>query len=67
MKSQLPIVELLVNPFCMAHRDVDSVRKVCAKHGVEIRIYNLWEIDDEDLNDLPVHIGSLIQEWRLGQ
>ena len=67
MKSHMPIVELLVNPFCMAHRDVDSVRTICDEHGVELRIYNLWEIADEQLGDIPEHMASLIREWRSGQ
>lgn len=67
MRAQLPVVEILVNPFCMAHRDVDSIRRVCDTHGVEMKVYNLWEIDDDQLRNLPVHIASLIQEWRSGQ
>jgi len=63
----MPIVELLVNPFCMAHRDVVSITKVCNSRGVELRIYNLWEIDDQDLDDLPEHIATPIREWRGGQ
>ncbi len=67
MKTQRTVVELLVNPFCMAHRDVDSIRRICDAHGVPMDLYNLWEIDDEELNSLPSNIALLIREWRSGQ
>ena len=60
-------VELLVNPFCMAHRDVDSVGKICESRDVVLKIYNLWEIDDDQLDEIPAHIASLIKEWRSGE
>ena len=66
MKTQ-PTVELLVNPFCMAHRDVDSIRRVCDGQGVPLITYNLWEIDDGQLGGLPPHLALLIREWRSGQ
>ena len=67
MGNRPPAVELLVNPFCMAHRDVDSIRRVCEEHGVQITVYNLWEIDDEQLDNVPGHMASLIRQWRSGQ
>jgi hypothetical protein len=67
MRIRPPVVELLVNPFCMAHRDVDSIRRVCEGHGVRMTVYNLWEIDDEELDNVPEHMASLIREWRSGQ
>lgn len=59
-------VDLLVNPFCMAHRDVDSIGMICEKHGVPMNIYNLWDIDDEHLSELPECVATLIREWRTG-
>ena len=67
MRTPPTVVELLVNPFCMAHRDVDSIRRICDENGVPMHVYNLWEIDDEQLDDIPEHMASLIQEWRSGQ
>ncbi len=67
MKPQPPVVELLVNPFCMAHRDVDSIRKVCEGHGVQMTVYNLWEVDEKQLATLPEYIAGLIRDWRSGQ
>lgn len=67
MKTPSTVVELLVNPFCMAHRDVDSIKRICDEHGLPMELYNLWEIDDEQLGSIPTHIASLIEEWRSGQ
>jgi len=61
------IVELLVNPFCMADRDFGSVKEVCDRHDVSMQVYNLWEIDDGQLDTIPSHISSLIREWRSGK
>lgn len=63
----MPIVELLVNPFCMAHRDIDSIKRICEKKGVDLQVYNLWEINDGQLDEIPNHLASLIWEWRSGQ
>ena len=67
METQPTVVELLVNPFCMAHRDVDTIRRVCDGRGVSVKTYNLWEIDDEQLGSLPSHIALLVREWRSGR
>lgn len=67
MKTQPIIVELLVSPFCMAHRDVDTIRRVCEERGVSMTTYNLWEVDDAHLANLPPHVAQLIGEWRSGQ
>ncbi|MGB3478145.1 MAG: hypothetical protein WBB67_03180 [bacterium] len=66
-KSQFSVVELLVNPFCMASRDVATIQTICAEHNIELKIYNLWEISDADIGNLPSYIATLIQEWRSGQ
>ena len=59
-------VELLVNPFCMADRDVDTIDNICRENGVFLDIYNTWEIDDNDLPGLPGHLSTLISELRSG-
>ena len=60
-------VDLLVNPFCMAQRDVDSIRNICDKHGVALNLYNFWDIEDVHLYKLPQYIALLVQEWRSGK
>jgi hypothetical protein len=67
VRAQSNFVELLVNPFCMAERDVDSIGRICEAQGVHLKVYNLWDIDDEDLGTLPVYIACLVREWRSGQ
>jgi hypothetical protein len=67
MKQQSTSVELLVNPFCMAERDVDSIDRICVAQGVHMKVYDLWNIDDEDLGTLPAYIACLVREWRSGQ
>jgi len=62
-----PVIELLVNPFCMAERDVGTIKWICDKHDVSMQVYNLWEIDDGQLDTIPSHISSLIREWRSGK
>jgi len=37
------------------------------KHKVTFDTYNLWDIDDEELDKLPEYMSSLIKEWRTGQ
>lgn len=51
----------------MAVRDVGSVRECCDETGVPLTVYNLWEIEDEDLDELPDYISLLIREWRSGE
>jgi len=41
MKERMVTVELLVNPFCMAERDVDTVGKMCRELNVSFTVYNI--------------------------
>ena len=59
-------VELLVNPFCMADRDSQTVAQVCAEAGVNCTILNIWEIE-EPMNDIPSHVANLVREYRTGE
>ncbi len=59
-------VELLVNPFCMADRDSQTVAQVCAEAGVNCRILNIWEIK-EPMTDIPPHVAKLVREYRTGE
>ena len=60
-------IELLLNPFCMADRDRESVSKVCEEFKVPLTTYNPWEIEDSDLSKLPSHIKMFLEEVRSGQ
>ena len=59
-------VELLVNPFCMAERDCGTVGQLCRDLGCDLRVLNMWDIDD-DMATIPEHVASLIREYRTGQ
>jgi hypothetical protein len=59
-------VELVVSPFCMAARDNKTVGKVCRKLGVDYRLINIWDVDD-DLKGVPDHVALLIGEYRSGK
>ena len=59
-------VELLVNPFCMADRDSQTVAQVCAKAGIQCRVLDIWEIE-EPMDDIPPHVAKLVREYRTGE
>ncbi len=59
-------VELLVNPFCMADRDSETVKKVCDESGVPCEVLNIWDIDDQ-MEGIPAHVATLIREYRSGE
>lgn len=60
-------IELLINPFCLCERDFMRLAEICKKHKVTFDTYNLWDIDDEDVNKLPKYMSTLVKEWRSGQ
>ena len=67
MNSEKVKIELLINPFCLCDRDFNRLREICARHKVTFDTYNLWNIDDKDVDGLPEYMSSLIREWRSGQ
>jgi hypothetical protein len=60
-------VELLINPFCLCEMDFGCLSQICAKHRVTLDAYNLWDLDDQDADELPTYMSSLIGEWRTGR
>ena len=59
-------VELLVNPFCMADRDSETVTAVCDELGVSCQILNIWDMD-EQIQGIPAHVATLVREYRAGK
>ena len=59
-------VELLINPFCLCDRDYIVINEKCHKYGLTLKTYNLWDIDDGDIDTLPKCMSGLIHEWRNG-
>jgi len=60
-------VDLLVNPFCMAERDVGVVGKLCEKYDVPLNTYNLWDLDERDVDELPDYVSVLVKACRAGR
>lgn len=59
-------IELLVNPFCMADRDSETVKRVCTEAGATCAVLNIWEIE-EPMDSVPPHVARLIREYRTGE
>lgn len=53
-----------MNPFCLCERDYLKIKDLCDSHNLKLNIYNLWDIEDEDLTSLPTHISTLISKRR---
>lgn len=67
MNSQEVSIEFLINPFCLCDRDFDVLNKLCNKHGVTFDVYNLWNLEDKNVDKLPEYMSILIRQWRSGQ
>jgi hypothetical protein len=67
MERESVKVELLVNPFCFEEVHLCEVRKICAELGVPLAVYNPWDIDDEELGEIPGHIATFLSQLRSGQ
>ena len=67
MNHQKCKIELLLNPFCLCERDYCKLRDICHKHKLTFDTYNLWELNDKDVDKLPEYMAVLIKEWRTGQ
>lgn len=67
MKREGVKIELLINPFCLCERDFGVLNNICEKYKVTFDAYNLWDVDDKDLDKLPEYISSFIQELRSGR
>ncbi|UCD09687.1 MAG: hypothetical protein JSU79_03320 [Dehalococcoidales bacterium] len=60
-------IELLINPFCLGDRDYRVISEKCRQYGLSLIMYNLWDIDDEEVDSLPEYISCLVREWRSGE
>jgi len=67
MEQKKVKIELLINPFCLCERDFLRLSEICKKHKVTFDTYNLWNIDDKDVDKLPKYMSHLIKEWRSGR
>jgi hypothetical protein len=58
-------IDVVHAPWCFIEApDEDYKKTLAARYGVEVREFNLWEINDEELPGMPEHIGRAIQRAR---
>ena len=60
-------MELLVRPTCNADRDRAVLSEVAEEFGLELAIVDLWQIDDDELDNLPEYISNLVRPARQGK
>lgn len=58
---------MLVNPFCFEEVHFTEVSKICDELSVPLTVYNPWDIDDGQLNELPRYIAKLLSQLRSRQ
>lgn len=58
-------VDVLHAPWCFIEApDEDYKRTLADRYDVEVREFNLWEVDDEDLPRMPEHVAAAIRKAR---
>jgi len=60
-------VDFLINPFCLSDRDFSRLSGLCERHSITLNTYNMWDIEDGDLDGLPAHVSALVRELRSGE
>lgn len=54
-------------PFCLCGRDLEQLSSLCGRCGADLRVINLWDLDDEEVDTLPGHLATFIRERRSGR
>ncbi len=67
MNSPKTMIEFLANPFCLCGRDLEQLSNLCGRFGADLRVINLWDLDDEDVDALPEHLATFVRERRSGR
>ena len=63
MTSKTVFVDVIHNPFCFIEAPEESYKKELEeKWDIIIREFNIWEIEDSELDSLPEHISRTIKE-----
>lgn len=58
-------VDVVHAPWCFIEAPDEDYKKTLAdRYGAEVREFNLWEIEDEDLVGIPAHVARAIQNAR---
>ena len=65
MDTKQAVVDVIHSPWCFIEAPEESYKKKLEQEwNVEIREFNLWEIDDDELSSLPEHISAEIRKLR---
>jgi hypothetical protein len=68
MNTPSTFVDVIHSPWCFIEApEASFVREFEAHWQVTIREFNLWEIEDDELDKLPPHIAQAIANLRAGQ
>jgi hypothetical protein len=61
-------IDVIHSPWCFIEAPEEAYKcEFESRWEVKIHEYNLWEIEDGDLDGLPVHIAQVIEQLRTGQ
>lgn len=62
---EMGIIDAIYSPWCFIEAPEENYkRELEEKWGIKIREFNLWEIDDDELDSLPKHISRMIKQMR---
>jgi len=65
MCVQTSFVDVIHSPWCFIEAPEEAyLRAFEERWRVTIREFNLWEIEDHELDDLPAHIAGAIRRLR---
>lgn len=67
MSTPTTFVDVIHSPWCFIESPEESFRRAFeARWQVTIREFDLWEIEDEELDGLPPHIAQTIADLSAG-
>ena len=59
------LIDVIYSPWCFIEAPEESYKKELEeKWEIKIREFNLWEVDDDELDSLPKHISRIIRQMR---
>ena len=65
MDKKKAVVDVIHSPWCFIEAPEESYKEELEQEwDMEIREFNLWEIDDDELDSLPEHISAEIRKLR---
>ena len=65
MAEKCLFVDVIHSPWCFIEAPEENYKEELKQNwNVTIREFNLWEIEDDELNSLPAHISDAIRSLR---